>query len=301
MAANAFIKNYFGFNRQQRNGLFVLLLISFFLLVARLLLPLFITPADIRVENLPLIERKLDSAVQRSKKFTRRDYYTAYKKNELFVFDPNTVSFKQLLQLGFSEKKAGTFLKFRERGFIFKEKKDLQKVYGISTQFYETLEPYILIAGKNVNPKTVIKTPPSHKEPQQKKQNPVMVELNSADSAALEALPGIGVAFARRILKYRNVLGGYVSADQLKEVYGFNEELFEKVKSSVTVNATLVKKINLNKDDFKTINKHPYLSYELTKAIFNYRRKNPVNTGNLKEILADEALYQKLLPYLLFE
>ncbi|HOZ87482.1 MAG TPA: helix-hairpin-helix domain-containing protein [Bacteroidia bacterium] len=301
MAANAFIKNYFGFNRQQRNGLFVLLLISFFLLIVRLLLPLFITPADIRLENLPLIERRLDSAAPSKQHFTRRDNYAAYKKHELFAFDPNTVSFKQLLLLGFTEKKAGTFIKFRERGFVFREKKDLQKVYGISIHFYERLEPYILIKNTSVNPKTLIKPLPAQNVSPPKKQNPAMVELNLADSAALEALPGIGGAFARRILKYRSALGGYVNTEQLREVYGFNDELFEKVKPFVRADASLLRKINLNKDDFKTINKHPYLSYELTKTIFNFKRKTPITAANLKEMLADEALYQKLLPYLLFE
>jgi competence protein ComEA len=301
MAANAFIKNYFGFNRQQRNGLFVLLLISFFLLIARLLLPVFITPADIRLENLPLIERQLDSAAHRKQQFTRRDNYAANKKSELFAFDPNTVSFKQLLLLGFSEKKASTFIKFRERGFVFKEKKDLQKVYGISIHFYERLQPYILIKSTSGNPKTPDRPLVSQNAPPTKKQIPALVELNSADSAALEALPGIGAAFARRILKYRSALGGYVNTEQLREVYGFNDELFEKVKPYISVDPAPVKKLNLNKDDFKTINKHPYLSYELTKAIFNFKRKTPLTAANLKEILADETLYQKLLPYLLFE
>ena len=63
----------------------------------------------------------------------------------------------------------------------------------------------------------------------------------------------------------------------------------------------LIKKINLNKDDFKSINKHPYLSYEITKSLFDWRRKTSLNATNLKEILNDPALYSKLLPYLAFD
>jgi hypothetical protein len=94
------------------------------------------------------------------------------------------------------------------------------------------------------------------------------------------------------------MLGGFVSVQQLKEVYGLNEELFQKIQAFVSVDTSLIKKVNLNKDDFKTVNKHPYLSYELTKTIFNQRRKAAITTEALKELINDEMLYQKLKPYL---
>src|SRR5690606_7484140 len=127
------------------------------------------------------------------------------------------------------------------------------------------------------------------------------LELNSADSLQLLELKGIGPSYAKRILKYRSILGGYVSLEQLKEVYGFDEELFEKVKPYVEVNPSLVKKIKINSDDFKIVNKHPYITYELTKTIFDWRRKTVITETNFKDILNDEVLYNKLLPYLIFE
>ncbi len=293
---NDFISNFFGFNRQQRNGLFVLLLISFLLLVTRLVYPMFMHPSNIVVKNLPLYEKKI-GAIEKS--HVKLPKHNEEYKTTLFSFDPNTVSLNQLLKLGFSEKRAGTFIKFRNRGFVFRKKEDLQKVYGISGHFYETLEPYISIAGKSVNTATVIAV--SRQESPKNKKAPAVIELNTADSAALESLNGIGSTYARRIIKYRTILGGYVAVEQLKEVYGMNEEVLAKIKVNLSVDPTLVKKINLNKDDFKVINKHPYLSYELTKAIFNFRRKTPLTAGNLNEIVNDPALCQKLLPYLAFE
>jgi DNA uptake protein ComE-like DNA-binding protein len=299
---NAFIRDYFGFNKQQRNGLIVLIALSFLLLIVRVAFPYFIRPDNIVIENLPLVERKMDSAFEKSKIFSHARFRDTPKVFKGFVFDPNTVSFDQLIKLGFREKTAKTFLKFRSKGFVFKEKKDLLKIYGISTDFYENLEPYVLISSKD---DLALKSEKKKSEEKisiaTKRQVKITVELNSADSLALIAMQGVGPAYAKRILKYRSILGGYVSIEQLKEVYGFTDDLYESIKPFCTVNTSTIKKINLNKDDFKAVNKHPYLTYEITKQIFDWRRKTSINPTNLKEILNDNSLYQKVLPYLTFE
>jgi len=327
-----FLNNYFGFNKQQRSGLFVLLLISFFLLVVRFVYPAFIKPDAITLLNLPLIERKLDSNYTTGKNYAKNKFKNYDKSSSLFVFDPNTVNLEQLLQLGLKEKTAQIFLKFRKKGFVFREKNDLKKVYGISDKLYAQLEPYILIReadaggrkqeaisrGREAGTKsqdtrdegqeagakgqdTRDERQEARKDNQGAKNIPIKAELNSADSASLVALNGIGASYAKRILKYRTMLGGYVSIDQLKEVYGFSEELYQKVKADFYVEVKNIKKINLNKDDFKVINKHPYLTYEITKSIFDWRRKTTINPTNLKDILNNNSLYQKLLPYLTFD
>ncbi len=296
-----FLNNYFGFNKQQRNGLFILISMSVILLIVRLVYPLFIKPDPMLLLNLPLVERKLDST-SRNFSLSKNTPHTEQEKAlHLFVFDPNTVNLDQLRELGFKEKTAQVFLKFRSKGFVFKEKKDLQKVYGIRDDFYRILEPYILIKDlppvKSVEKTEFVKTP----EKPLNKTVPARVELNSADSLSLVSLNGIGAGYAKRILKYRALLGGFISVEQLKEVYGFNDALYEKVKDYCYVNGATIKKLNLNKDDFKVLNKHPYLSYELTRSIFDWRRKTSINATNLKDILNDPTLYQKLLPYLTFE
>lgn len=293
------LADYFGFNRQQRNGLLVLAGISFTLLVIRLVYPHFITPANIEIKNLPLVERKVDSAYQAaSPAFSKRSAPAAMQK--LFAFDPNTVSAEHLLALGFSERAAKTLLKFRSKGFVFKEKKDLQRIYGVSDRLYTSLEPYILIEQRIAAEKE-----PEHPIAKQAKTTttkPVqIIDLNHCDSTALTSLNGIGPSYARRIIKYRELLGGFCTIDQLKEVYGFAEELFEKIKPDVTVTAVPLRTIDLNKDDFKTINRHPYLGYQRTKLIFDWRKKTTITATNLKGILNDEVLYHKLLPYLRFD
>lgn len=295
-----FIRNYFGFNKQQRNGLLVLVFISFILLIIRITYPYFLTPDKIAVKNLPLIERKLDSSFQSTSSNYKTTILKKKNKDSLFIFNPNSISFNDLIKLGLQEKTAKIFINFRLKGFIFKLKSDLKKVYGISPNFYSKIEPYIYIE----NTKTITTNNLSEKY----KEKPVIketqltkiIELNLTDSIQLISIKGIGPIYAKKILKYRAILGGFNSVNQLIEVYGFTEELYNQLKSFFTANPLLIKKIKINHDDFKTINKHPYLSFEITKLIFDWRRKTNINSTNLKDILNDDLLYLKILPYLDF-
>jgi competence protein ComEA len=240
------------------------------------------------VRNLPLIQKVSDSLAGKK----AGDY-----NRSLFTFDPNTATPSELRQLGFTEKTTKTLLTFRNKGFKFRNSHDLLKVYGVSQELFEILKPYILFTS---NGSAKLK-PSTGRASASQVQNKEKVELNSADSTTLLSVSGIGPVFAKRILKYREILGGYAATDQLLEVFGLTEEHFKKIKDHVTVNSELVRKLHINSDEFKVINKHPYLSYEQTKDIFNFRRKSPITAGNLALVLKDEALAQKLKPYLLFD
>jgi DNA uptake protein ComE-like DNA-binding protein len=96
------------------------------------------------------------------------------------------------------------------------------------------------------------------------------LELNSCDSASLVALPGIGPVLSARIVKYRNLLGGYLSSEQLKEVYGLPEETFKLISTRVFTDSLAVKKIRINEADFKTLIRHPYFQRTEVSAILKY-------------------------------
>jgi competence protein ComEA len=283
-----FLSAWFGFNKQQRNGLLVLCTIIVFLFIIRLNISAFIHPEPILItdlSNIKLPEINTGSVSDSSS-----------ENNSFFVFDPNTVTKEQLIKLGFKEKTANTFINYRNKGAHFAKKEDLKKVYGISKELYTKIEAYILISGEKNEAKNF-----SQQEPKSKKQIKV-VELNSVDSAGLLPLPGIGPGYAKRILKYRSLLGGYYSTEQLKEVYGFSDSLFQVIKDHVKADPSLVTKIDINTEDFKKLNAHPYISYEDTKTIFNYRRKNGPITKieHLKICISDEEQIKKLTPYLGF-
>jgi competence protein ComEA len=277
-----FLSNYFGFNRQQKNGLVVLMSISALLLVVRVTYPSFMKPHNIVIRNLPVFPA--DSL--------RHDQHTASAK--LFYFDPNTADEQTLVCLGLKEKTAVTVIKYRKKK-PFKTADDFGSIYGVSPTLFARLKPYIRIESANSGRPTNANHEKADRAVQVK-----MVELNSADSLQLLALPGIGPAFAHRIIKYRTILGGYVTTEQLKEVYGMKPETYSMIKDHVIADPSAVKKIDLNKDDFKTVNRHPYISYELTKELFNRKQKAPLTTVTVKEIMGNDTLYQRLVPYLAF-
>lgn len=111
------------------------------------------------------------------------------------------------------------------------------------------------------------------------------IELNTADSIQLQELKGIGPGFARRIVIYREKLGGYYAKEQLMEVYGFTEKLYNLIKNDISVDASKIRKININKMDISRLKRHPYISYYEAKAIYEYRIKQPdAKVKNLDEM-----------------
>lgn len=105
----------------------------------------------------------------------------------------------------------------------------------------------------------------------QEQRRVTYLELNRCDSAALDRLPGIGPVLSARIIKYRNLLGGYAEKSQLLEVYGLPPETFENISSRLTVDTTLLAKVHINSSDYRTLIRHPYLSRDDVSAILRYR------------------------------
>lgn len=106
-----------------------------------------------------------------------------------------------------------------------------------------------------------------------------LLDLNDCDSASLEALPGIGPVLSVRILKYRNLLGGFASIYQLKEVYGLTEETFDMISPRIFADSLAVSKIRINEADFKLLIRHPYFQRSEVSAILKYRELEGRITG----------------------
>jgi competence protein ComEA len=131
-----------------------------------------------------------------------------------------------------------------------------------------------------------------------------IIELNSADSSLLESLPGIGPVLSVRTIKYRELLGGFCSVNQLKEVYGLSEETFILIEKRVRVDTLKIRKIDLNKADYGQLLRHPYLEkYDVT-AILKYRELKGRITG-IHDITENKLLpidkAARMRPYLKFE
>jgi len=138
----------------------------------------------------------------------------------------------------------------------------------------------------------------------QARVKPKIIEINSADSLVLDELPGIGPAFARRIIKYRVMLGGFVYPEQLKEVYGMDSTRLNGFIKLIRIDTSGIRKMDINKATFKELLAHPYLEYEQVKAIVRFRDKKGLlgSPGELwaAGVLAD-SLWNCLSHYLIVE
>jgi len=142
---------------------------------------------------------------------------------------------------------------------------------------------------KQVNQATAVKT--YTRRPERETVNKV-VDLNSCDSASLEALPGIGPVLSARIIRYRNLLGGYAVVDQLKEVYGLSEETFNLISSRVKADPSRVKKININSAEYKQLIRLPYFEKGEVTGIVKYREGRG-RIGNMEELVNKGIIAEK--------
>lgn len=128
------------------------------------------------------------------------------------------------------------------------------------------------------------------------------IKLNDADTTRWKMIPGIGTSYASRIVKYRELLGGYVSKDQLLEVYGLNEELFARISPYIAPDS-VCRPLPVNHTEFSELLRHPYLNYEQVQAIFNLRRKKG-EIQSIRELAMLDQFTQedikRLEPYLEF-
>lgn len=130
------------------------------------------------------------------------------RKVENFRFNPNTAGLADLQRLGFSEKQAQVIVNYRLKGGRFRRKSDFAKSFVVADSVYERLEPYIDIP---------------------------LLDINSADSAAFDGLPGIGPYFASQMVNYRSKIGAYTSVEQLMDIPRFDEERLEGIRDLIEV------------------------------------------------------------------
>lgn len=204
------------------------------------------------------------------------------------TFDPNIAGRERLKKFGFSDFQANNLLGYRENGGSFEKPEDLLKIYGIDSALFHHLLPLIEIEWSNE----------FHKN---EKENIKIVELNSADTTELMALPGIGPVYASRIIKYRDLLGGYCLTAQLLEVYNFPEETFNLVSGYVSVDTVKLKKLRVNFLEYADLIRHPYLNSAQVNAILDARDKYG-SFKNMKDIeeleIFDTETFSRIRPYI---
>jgi DNA uptake protein ComE-like DNA-binding protein len=297
-------REYFTFTRSERNGILVLIFIIVVLIAFIQFADAFFKREKVDYTSFENeINEFITSVKTQSEDTIKSENYSDTINVEYFPFDPNTASESDLQKLGFTQKLIKTFTNFRSKGGKFYDKEDVKKIYGLSDSLFVKIEPFIVIPEKqkknNFNKENNWKDKtnnitqkysyPENKFPQKTK---TAIEINNADTTLLCSLPGIGSGFAKRIVKYRDLLGGYVKKEQLLEVFGFTQEMYVKIENLVLIDVSVIKKINLNKAEFKQLIKHPYFTKDVTNKILEYR-KIQGKIQNIQEMIHNKMITQE--------
>lgn len=283
------------------------------------------TPIDTSATD----QRKLDSLVAlmqteaaKQPQFGDRsgkDKTTAERFSEpkLVAFDPNTISVAGWQQLGLPKWMAERIDKYRSKGGKFRKKEDLLKIYDFPPDLYDQLEPYITLKESSQpdrfpNDRSNSGKPFSN-EPYPTANRPAFPErpakpvlqpfdINTADTSQLIALKGIGATLAARIVKYRDALGGFISTDQFREIYGLDSLTVEELQKFGQIRSG-VRRIPVNTATAEELDRHPFLSRRQAQLIVSYREQHGAYTSaeSLKPIrILDARTIEKITPYLDF-
>ncbi len=298
------IKSYFDFSKKELNGIFLLFILMTFVLAVPYLYPLFVEEQKYDFERFKVETERFRAAINQNEIQQNRGRIKTVSNTvnpQYFEFDPNRLSEEHWLQLGLSLKQIRVIRNYEQKGGRFLKREDLKKIYSISPDQYKRLEPFIRINNAYSKHDTAGFRSNYKQAESLLKVSAAIIELNAADSVQLVGIRGIGPAFASRILRFRNRLGGFYRKEQLLEVYGIDSVKFRKLRDLIEVNAGLIRMINLNNFTFEEIKNHPYLTYKQMNAIVQYR----IQHGSFKSIddlkniaILNEEIIRKIEPYI---
>ena len=300
------IRELFSFSKKERSGIVILLLIIFFLIAIGKLIPLFI-PAE--RNDFSKWEAEVDNYLAESKK-----QISEKSSLHLVSFNPNEIDSVGLLNMGIPEKVVANWMKYRKKGGRFRDKEGVRNIFGMTTVIFERLDSFIVIPQTVflevhkgsygfAKSKIVVRNDTifRHTFSKRKSEQVSKLELNNADSLHLLDVPGIGPVLASRIIRYRNLLGGYFDVSQLREVYGMREENFTAIERYFTADPSSLKTFNINFSNVQELGRHPYIGFKTARKIFKLRDKMGKFTSpdDLSSVVGSDSL-KRLIPYVKF-
>jgi DNA uptake protein ComE-like DNA-binding protein len=293
------------FSRQERNGILVLLFILLLVVCFDFFLPYLLPVKAYDVSEWKCEVEKLKEIEHVTEKVVPALPDT--------VINPNSASIADLKRIGIPDGLARTWIKYLQKGGHFKKKEDIRKLYGMSDKLYSVIESQLdnAVISEDKNLQKVNRyIPPKftsavsvndtlHTKYIPRSKVLPIVEINKADSAQLESLPGIGPVLASRIVKYRRLLGGFYKVDQLKEIYGMSGELFVKCAPSLKVDSFEIKKLDINFLSVSELCRHPYVGFKQAKKLVKFRDKTGkfATSEEIVPLFTPDSLH-RLIPYL---
>ncbi len=311
-------------SKGDRRAIIALAVLAVLLVIALLIVDIVRTGDLIEAQKKSLGD---NTKVSGDKRTSDNDTKSSIASIPLHEFDPNTVDSSTLVGFGIAPWKVKIFINYRNKGKRFSTPESILDTYKWEQADYELLRPYINI-GKQYRSKvsddyshesrkgqdgriashsegkemyhSAGDTTYKRKYASAKFKTLTKIDLNTADSATLCSIPGVGGYISSAIIRYRNRLGGYASVSQVMDIKQVSPELLEWFE--VNEHAE-VKKININKDSFQKLNSHPYISYEQTRDVLTYRRLYGVirDEAQLLQInVFSKEEVERLRPYLVY-
>ena len=295
------LRKWFSFSKGERVAIITILAVILLLILACLFRPSRKSLSDASLHNLDSLLALRQAAIE------LQQQQQAEKPQEVaelhpFPFNPNTLSEEEWLQIGLTDRQVRNIMNYKAKGGKFYSKNDLGKLYTISEEEFAQLEPFIVLpevarsaSGKPSSKKQ--ETSSNEEKPKPEKKTIPIVDLNTVDSITLVELPQIGPYTAVRIIEFREKLGGFVDKEQLRDVKGMDDARFAAIQPYINLDAVEIRKVDVNRADFKTLVHHPYLSYEQVKRIVNQREKRGMikNWAQLEALLKEEGEVNPLL------
>ncbi|MGB7841542.1 MAG: helix-hairpin-helix domain-containing protein [Salinimicrobium sp.] len=255
------LKSHFAFNRSERNGILILVLV----IISLQLLYVFY-PFSSEKEQTPE-EQRLEKELQHSIDSLKQ---VAAEKNSVKMqpFNPNFISDYKGYLLGMSEEQIDRLHEYRSKGLWINSSEDFREITGVSDTLLKKIEPYFKFPEfqkRNLQNNTSQK---GHFSAPLEKQ-----DLNAASAEELRLVNGIGEKLSTRIVKYRESIGGFRGIIQLQDVYGLQPEVVERLLKRFEVKEQPSEKANLNTITALELSEMPYFDYELARAIIDFRRR----------------------------
>lgn len=241
------------------------------------------------------------------KSYLRFPDKTAHREDEplaapiLHSFDPNTVEQESLVAMGVPSRVANNWVRFLASGGRFRKAEDIQKIYGLAEVDYLRILPYAKVATEEVNDYAYepVNTPQSYEA----KPANVVIDINQATAEEWQQLRGIGPAFSKRIVNFRDKLGGFHEVQQVGETYGLPDSVFQKIVLQLRP-SPLLRSLAINEITIDDLAAHPYIRFSDARLLVNYREEHgrytsPADLNKLYGL--EESTKQKILPYISFE
>lgn len=253
----------FSYSKSEFRGILVLVILMAVLLYVRIRQYCKLEKPELVISERVPAEKIIQNADPDDRLLRISEHRRSSQSATILPLDPNTANYEELKAAGLSSRAAGNLIRYREAGGSVSRLSDMQRIYGLDSALVASLA-HNFSFGEEFNDQVEEK----------KEDSPLTlcIELNRAEPAELARLPGIGEVLSFRITRYRDLLGGYYSADQLSEVYGIDDSLKNSLIKYLSVDTMLINKTDLNQTSLEVLKKHPYIKSFQARSIMEYRR-----------------------------